>query len=315
MDDVKINNSKTISLTLGSDPDSNIVNATLYHEFADSSVVQASTACTRASAGNYSIVYGEAPANSNNFVLAQGGAHKVIFSYDISSTTYPSETHFSVYTPYITGVSFFTNHADLQTTFGAKFEDYERKARRIINTYCGQDFDYYGSKSFIIDGYDTRVLRLPFPMDTLTTVVADYGDSDAETIHDSSDATLNNLEKVNSMGNFGSSYAVRFKNKVSDTRKSYIARAYHNKFNSKSDYKVTGNFGWRYVPNNVRDAAELLILDLMNDDSEFRRHRIHSVDMDTTRYRFERDFYGSTGNTDADVLLMDYTHYVMDYIG
>jgi hypothetical protein len=54
---------------------------------------------------------------------------------------------------------------------------------------------------------------------------------------------------------------------------------------------------------------------LMNDDSEFRRHRIHSVDMDTTRYRFERDFYGSTGNTDADVLLMDYTYYVMDYIG
>ena len=170
MDDVKINTSKTISLVLGADPDSNIVNATLYHEFADSSVVQASTACTRASAGNYSIAYGESPANSNNFVLAQGGAHKVTFSYDISSTTYTSETHFSVYTPYITGVSFFTNHSDLQATFGAKFEDYERKARRIINTYCGQDFDYYGSKSFIIDGYDTRFLRLPYPMDTLTTV-------------------------------------------------------------------------------------------------------------------------------------------------
>ena len=54
-------------------------------------------------------------------------------------------------------------------------------------------------------------------MDTLTTVVADFGDSDAETIHDSSDATLNNLEKYHAMGNFGSSYAVRFKNKVSDT--------------------------------------------------------------------------------------------------
>jgi len=40
MDDVKINTSKTISLALGADPDSSTVNATLYHEFADSSVVQ-----------------------------------------------------------------------------------------------------------------------------------------------------------------------------------------------------------------------------------------------------------------------------------
>jgi len=302
MDDVKINTSKTISLALGADPDSSTVNATLYHEFADSSVVQVSTACTRTSAGNYSITYGESPASS-------------VFDYNISSTEYNSENYFSVYTPYITAITFFTNHSDLQTTFGAKFDDYEKKARRIINTYCGQNFDYYGSKSFVIDGYDTRFLRLPHPIDTLTTVVADFGDSDAETIHNSSESTLNNLEKYHAMGNFGSSYAIRFKNKVSDTRKSYIARTYHNKFNSKSDYKVTGNYGWRYVPNNVRDAAELLILDLMNDDSEFRRHRIHSIDMDTTRYRFDRDFYGTTGNTDADVLLMDYTHYVMDYVG
>jgi hypothetical protein len=315
MEDVKINTSKTVSLALGADPDSSIVNATLYHEFSNSSVVQASTACTRTAAGNYSIVFGESTVNSNNFVLSQGGAHKVVFSYDISSVAYTSEVYFNVCTPYITGVTFFTNHSDLQNTFGSKFEDYERKARRVINTYCGQDFDYYGSKSFIIDGYDTRFLRLPYPLDTLTSVVADFGDSDAETIHDSSDTALNNLEKFNTMGNFGSSYTVRFKNKVSDTSTNYIARTYSNKFNSKSDYKVTGNFGWRYVPNNIRDACELLILDLMNDDSEFRRHRIHSVDMDTTRYRFERDFYGSTGNTDADVLLMDYTYYVMDYIG
>jgi hypothetical protein len=315
MDDVKINNSKTVSLTLGSDPDSSTVNATLYHEFADSSVVQASTACTRASAGNYSIAYGESPANSDNFVLSQGGVHKVVFSYSISSTSYTSETYFSVYTPYITSATFFSNHSELQTSMGAKFEDYEKKARRIIDTYCGQSFDYYGVKSFIIDGYDTRFLRLPYPLDTLTTVVADYGDSDNETIHDSSDSTLNNLEKVNATGNFGSAHTLRFKNKVSDTRKSYVARTYRNRFNSKSDYKVTGNYGWRFVPNNIRDAAELIIVDLMNDDSEYRRHRIHSVDMDTTRYRFDSDFYGSTGNVDADVLLMDYTLYVMDYVG
>ena len=315
MDDVKINTSQTFSLALGADPDSNVVNATLYHEFAASSVVQASTACTRTSAGNYSITYGESTANSNNFVLAQGGAHKIVFSYNISSTTYTSETYFNVYTPYIASSTFFSNHADMQSGYGSKFDDYEKKTRRVINTYCGQDFDYYGSKSFVIDGYNTRFLRLPFVIDTLSTVIADYGDSDVETIHDSTDSTLDNIEKYNPVGNFGSSHAIRFKNKVSDTRKDYVARTYRNKFNEKSDYKITGNFGWRFVPNNIRDAAELLIMDLMTDDSEYRRHRIHSVDMDTTRYRFDGDFHGSTGNVDADVLLMDYTLYVMDYVG
>ena len=74
MDDVKINTSKTISLALGADPDSNTVNATLSHEFADSSIVQASTACTRTSAGNYTITYGESTANSNNFVTSSTDA-------------------------------------------------------------------------------------------------------------------------------------------------------------------------------------------------------------------------------------------------
>jgi len=315
MDDVKINTSKVVTLSLGADPDSNTVNATLYHEFDDSSVVQASTACTRTAAGTYTITYGESATNSNNYVLSQGGVHKVVFSYSISSVAYTSESYMNVYTPYITSAQFFSNNSDMQANYGAKFDDLEKKARRIINTFCGQTFDYYGSKSFIIDGTDNRYLRLPYPMDTLTTVVADSGDSDAETIHDSSDSTLSNLEKFNSMGNFGSSYSIRFKNKVSDTRKSYIARTYSNKFNSKSDYKVTGSFGWRYVPSNVLNAAELLILDLMNDDVEFRRHRVNYVAMDSTRYRFDGDYFGSSGNVDADILLMDYTLYVMDYVG
>jgi len=315
MDDVKINTSKTVSLSLGADPDSSLVNATVYHEFGDSGVIQASTACTRTATGEYSITLGESTVNSSNYVLAQAGVHKVVFSYDISSVAFTKEYYLNVYTPYIASATFFANNTDLQSLYGAKFDDLEKKARRIIDTYCGQSFDFYGSKSFIIDGTDNRHIRVPYPLDTLTTVIADSGDSDAETIHDSSDTNLNNLEKYNSMGNFGSSYSIRFKNKVSDTKKNYIARSYGNKFSSKSDYKVTGDFGWRYVPANIENASELLILDLMNDDNEYRRHRIHTVEMDTTKYRFDSDFYGSTGNVDADILLMDYTLYVMDYVG
>lgn len=85
-------------------------------------------------------------------------------------------------------------------------------------------------------------------------------------------------------------------------------------FRENSDYKIEGDFGWRYVPNNVTQAADLLITDMLNDDSEYRRHGITSVDMDNIRFSINSNFYESTGNIEADVLLTDYTLFVMDYI-
>ena len=52
----------------------------------------------------------------------------------------------------------------------------------------------------------------------------------------------------------------------------------------------------------------------MNDDSEYRRHGISNVSMDTVSYSMNPNFYESTGNIEADVLLMDYMLFIMDYI-
>ena len=87
-----------------------------------------------------------------------------------------------------------------------------------------------------------------------------------------------------------------------------------NKFYVKDAYLIEGDFGWQFVPNNIEQAADLLLEDMMNDDSEFRRHGIHRVDMDTIQYQVNAKFLETTGNIDADVLLMDYTLFVMDYI-
>ena len=52
----------------------------------------------------------------------------------------------------------------------------------------------------------------------------------------------------------------------------------------------------------------------MNGDSSYRRHGMTTVDMDILKYTTKDSFYESTGNIDADVLLMDYTLFVMDYV-
>lgn len=307
MDDVKINTSKTLTLTLPSDADSNTVTANVTHEFGDT--VKSNIAASRTSTGVYTVTLGQEA--SGLYVLKSAGKHRIAFTYSISGTQHSQSQYVNVYTPYITSAEFFGNHSELQATFSGQFDTIEKRARNIINTYCGQSFDFYPEKSITIDGSNHSNLHLPLPITTLTKVTLNYGDADSSVIHDSSESTLNNLEKVRQPFNFESSYFLRYKSTVIQTASD---RIFGTKFKSNSDYKVEGDFGWRYVPDNVRQAADLIIADLMNDDSEYRRHGITSISMDTTTFSMSSNFYESTGNIEADVLLMDYMMFIMDYV-
>ena len=135
--------------------------------------------------------------------------------------------------------------------------------------------------------------------------------SDEAILYDSSDASYTAIEKAKEPHSFGSTYYIQFKRSMLDSVQTIITT---NKFNAADSYKIEGSFGWQFVPNNIEQAADLLLEDMMNDDSEFRRHGIHRVDMDTIQYQVNDKFLETTGNIDADILLMDYTLFVMDYI-
>lgn len=189
----------------------------------------------------------------------------------------------------------------------------EKKVRNIINTFCGQSFDHYPNKYIEIQGSGKKSIHLPIPITTLRKVTVNVGDDDETVVHDYTDSTLNNIEKSKEPHNFGSTYYLQYKRSSLDTMQSIIVTT---KFDADDDYKLEGDFGWQFVPNNIEQAADLLIEDMMNDDSEYRRHGISRVDMDTIEYETKNNvsFYESTGNIDADVLLMDYTLFVMDYV-
>lgn len=307
MENVRINTSKTLTLRLPSDPDGNDVFVDIYSEYGDP--VREDLEATRISAGVYNIALGQ--NNAGIYVLNSVGVHQVVFRYSISGEDYSQSQYLNVYIQYVDSDSFFEEHPELIDTHEDIFDLYEGRARNIINTYCGQSFGYLDNKTFYIDGNNHKNLHLPFPISTLRKVTANSGQNDEEVLHDSSVADLNNIEKIRQHGNFESSYYLRFKNSVSSTE---TGRVTSKSFRDGSVYKVEGDFGWRYVPDNVKQAAILLITDLMNDDSEYRRHGITNISMDTTSFNMSGDFYESTGNIEADVLLMDYMMFVMDYI-
>jgi len=307
MDDVKINTSKTLTLTLPSDPTGNVVSVSLYHELG--SLVSGPTNATRTSAGVYTITYGQQA--SGIYILNSAGKHKADFTYTMSGTSYTQSQHINVYTPYADIDTFFTDHPDLENDYYEKFDKMEKRVRNIINTFCGQSFDYYPNKYIEISGSNKRTLHLPYPINTLTKITVNVGDEDQVVLHDSTNATLNNVEKCKEPHNFNSTYYIQFKRSFLD---SLITTIISSKFDEDDDYKIEGSFGWDYVPDNIIQAADLLLEDMMNNDSDFRRHGIKSIDMDVLKYDIKDDFYESTGNIDADVLLMDYTLFVMDYV-
>jgi hypothetical protein len=217
-----------------------------------------------------------------------------------------------VYTPYITYEEFFEEYPELEESFGPKFEKSERQVRNIINTFTGQSFDPYNKKTILLNGSNTENLHLPLPIYTIRKVITDIGTTEEETIHDIT-TDLENLEKVRTgVFNFGSSYFIRWKKSLLD---SVNVMLYTNKFKPKTTYSVYGDFGWQFVPENVKQAAALILADMMNDDSAYRRHGFYAVDLDIVKLQSKQSFYESTGNIDADTLLMDYTLFVMDYVG
>lgn len=313
MDDVKINTSKTLTLTLPSDPAGNTVSVSLFHELG--SLVSGPTNATRTGTGVYTITYGQEASGIH--ILDSGGKYKANFTYTISSVSYTQSQYINVYTPYLESEAFFEDHPELEADYSDQFDKLERRIRNIINTFCGQTFEHYNNKQMILQGSGKKTMHLPLPIHNLRKVTVNVGDEDEEIIHDSTNASTINIEKSRESHNFQSSYYIQF-------RKSYVeklqTRIHESKFFEGDDYKIEGDFGWQFVPNNITQAADLLMVDVMTDDSEIRRHGIIEVKYDSVGYKFggsgdsKASFFESTGNIDADVLLMDYTLFIMDYV-
>lgn len=311
MEDVKINTEKTVQITLPSDPDSNSVTVYVIHEFGDT--VHGPASASRTSAGVYSITLGQKV--SGDYILNSGGKHRVEFRFQKSGTAYQQDVYLNVYTPYIEYEDFFYAHPELIGPFGANFDDFAKRARAIVDTYCGQSFEYYPNKTIVINGNNHNILHLPQPVFGLNTVTMSNGDT-VTVLYDSEDGT-SIVEKVRQPFNFSSSYYIRYKNSSTmdgPTRSSYNGVIAGGKFRESFTYSIQGDFGWLFVPENIKQACDLIIVDLMNDDSSFRRHALTSVNMDAISFSMKSSFYESTGNIEADVLLMDYILFVMDYI-
>lgn len=237
-------------------------------------------AATRDSALHYSYEFSEWDTLSS-------GQYHIRWVYIQSGDSFVVDKYIEVYQPYITSSEFFDIYPELEASWDDKFDSLERMIRNKINTYCGQKFDFYGNKTQIFDGNNQRTLEVGMRLANIDRVIV-YPEMNI-----TNDVTIAN-----------------------NSHRFIYLRDRENivKFGCNQEFEITGDWGWEQVPVNVTQAAEILLTEHMDESSSIKTHGVKSMMMDSESITFSDSVADSTGNIDADVLLLDYTIFIIGVV-
>lgn len=295
MIEVKRRGSKTLTLT--TEATATDVNITLTHEFGDS--VRAATNAVGAGVDWTYVLTSEDTEAC--------GRIKATWTYKISGVDKKRIDYFKVYQPYTTESALTIDYPEVEGKTD-NFAMVERQVRQVVDTYCGQSFDAYPGRTLKIDGSGTNLLHVWYRIESFTNV---YIDGD----------TTNDIAAYCEITPDSEFYlrkkSVRY---GSGTKSDEFIRQYtldttsDRFFSRKVVYHLKGDFGWGYVPTNIEEATKILMADYYNGDSDHRKHNVIFAGVGPVQSNYKTDLMGTTGNLDADILLMDYTKFIMDYI-
>lgn len=198
----------------------------------------------------------------------------------------------------ISSTDFFADNEDLEE-FEDDFPKLERQVRKTIQNYTGDKFGPYIDKTLEVQGDGGDGLYLPVRVMALTSIENNYGDEMMEMV----EISPNDRNFIQRHSRFrGTNYY---------DAKSDVTFHNYNMFNENYIFSIHGNFGWEYVPNEVTQAASILIADMIGSDdvAEMRQKGVFETKLGDFSLRLNADQWGSTGNTVADNLLAEYVKF------
>lgn len=283
-------NTVTESFTYPSPPAANTATATVYYDLGD--IVVATAAATLVSGNTFSITI-------SDDLMGAAGVYRIKWACTISGTAFYAYTEFKVEDTYVSSTSFFSEFPEYDLPeYTSKFDSVEKVARRIVDTYTGQDFQFIKNKTYKYDGNDRSVLYLGYRLNFFTSVLVD-------------DTDYTSAVRVD----YRSKYYLKTIYPAPSVEEDNTEDIRAKVFPKNSTVYVTGDWGWLSVPWEIQQACSLLIADLLNDvKRENRRYGIKRIEQDSHRIEFDTSIFNSTGNIDVDTLLMDFVIWTMDYV-
>lgn len=232
------------------------------------------------------------------------GVYRVVWSYSLllngTSTPLTKEQHVVVVTPYISVervVDRYPEDDTIQALYaagGEQLRDAEKTVRYIINSFVGQSFSLEPNTTHEILGRGLKELYLPKRLARLTRIE----DLDGRLYNGQIDAFTNFSIRRGDDTLLYSSYT--------DGQTLYGApigaRSRSGRW-GEGIYLVTGDWGWTFVPQEVEEAAGLLVKDSFNPDSKYFDMYVDNIRASDWRMEFAKTGDRTTGNAKADLLL------------
>lgn len=236
---------------------------------------------------------------------------KLIWLYQVDSNTASKTHNVFVTQPYTDiaqamdslGVSSDPSDPNYKTY--AELCTAERWARKVIETYTGQEFYLYDDLHVVYGG-GTDVLPLPYKI------------NDLHELYENDVLLIDNINGINN-SNYDiqvseTGFAIRI-NKASMidntvyTSNGMVPPTINDAtgvFINNSVYRVQGRYGWATIPDDVELACIELMKDYFSKDKDWRNKYIKKLQTFDWNFEYNGDSFSGTGNVYVDQLLDGY---------
>jgi hypothetical protein len=233
---------------------------------------------------------------------------EVVWTYTQGGIQATNYDYFSVETVYagigeITDfLGFGTEPSDLNYYDPKAIASAEKFARTIIDGYTGQKFStYYGSQEQYGKGSDA--IYLTEKMLTIDKV----WENDILLIDNTVSPAVNTFGFALELSPTGKTlrilnmgWDVRYDNNVDPNI------LYYGRFRDNARYKIQGQIGYKYVPEDIKIAAMLLVNDILSNDYNWRNKYLKKVDLSEISFEMAGGAFNGTGNVAVDNILDQY---------
>lgn len=289
--------------------------------------------------GTFAAVAGEAETWEVQLPYLESGANDVEVVWHFTITSVPDNSFeeafsYEVVTPLLSKQE-LQRIIDNEDATEADLWEVEAAVRHVIQAHTGQKFGFDRGKALTVEGHGETALRLPERLVSITGVNTLTSSLDRSAFIIVSDGwylkkawanatPLTQATESQFWGDFMNN-SVFDNNIYSDpdgdgeppivgplaSRPGGITVAPGASGRAtawKQDYpfEITGDWGYKTVPANVKEAARLLVNDYACSEAAYRDRYLESIKAADWRLQFSSRAWESTGNARADQLLDEY---------
>lgn len=233
---------------------------------------------------------------------------KIVWTYEVNAIEFNQEDFYRICTVYatISNVIDFLGYGaspyDLNYQSPETISNAEKLARTIVEGYTGQKFSqYYGSQEQF--GMGSDAIELTEKMLSVDKV----WENDILLIDKTVDPVINNFGfslEISPTGRairiVNAGWDVRYDNQVDPNV------LYYGRFRAGTRYKVQGQIGYKYVPEDIKLATILLVGDILANDYNWRNKYLKKIDLSEISFEMAGGAFNGTGNVAVDNILDQY---------